>query len=156
MEMQTLGVQSKTLEASLVKDENKVPAYVWKTGTTFFLSKKEKIVADTYVRTRSWKECERALKAEGFIRKALTCKRWYEGKSHVREYVNEQFEVLGVFGAWTKERWMKVMHDHLMGINRLVDGDLYGMRLVAQVKGWDMPEVMNFNNFQITQANGRA
>ena len=92
----------------------KEPAYVWKTGVTFYLSKKEKIVADTYVRTQSWKECERALKAEGIIRKALTCKRWYEGKEHIKQYVHEQLEVLGVYSAWTKERWMKVMHDHLM------------------------------------------
>ena len=154
-------IETKPLEASLVitKDGSKIPAYVWKTGTTFFLSKKEKIVADTYVRTQSWKECEKALKLEcGIKRSAFTCKRWYEGKAHIKEYVNEQFEVLGVFGAWTKERWMKVMHDHLVGGDRLATGDLYGMKLIASVKGWDrdVEGMQIINQINFTQANGRG
>lgn len=120
------------------------PAYVWKTGRTIFLSKKETIVADTFLRTRNYAECARALQKEGFNKNWLTCKRWLD-KSHVSEYLKEKFEELGVTAGWTEGRWLKVMTDHIQGKERLQGGDLYAMKLIAQVKGFGS-EGTNFNN----------
>lgn len=111
------------------------PAYVWKTGRTFYLSKKEKIVADTFLLTRSYVECSRALKKEGFDKNWLTCKRWLE-KSHIKDYLMEKFEEGGLMAGWTEGRWLKVLTDHLQGKERLAPGDLFAMKLIAQVRGF--------------------
>lgn len=131
------------------------PAYVWKTGKTFFLSKKQQIVADTFLETRNYSECSRRLKAEGIIRSSLTCQRWLE-LDHMKQYMLEKFEEKGIYSGWTKERWLLVMTEHLNGKKRLQNGDLYGMRLIQGHMGWDMPQGMGTNlQINITQANGR-
>lgn len=118
-------LEQKTVEA----------VYIWRTGRTFFLSKKETIVADTFLKTRSYAECARALKREGFDKNWLTCRRWLE-KGHIKEYIAEKMEESGVMAGWTEGRWMLKMHRHVQGIERLQNGDLYAMKLIAQVKGF--------------------
>ncbi len=141
--------------AAFVPDVSVRPAYVWKTGKTFFLSKKQQVVADTFLETRSYAECSRRLREIGIKRSWLTCQRWLEF-DHVKAYIQEQFEEKGVYAGWTKEHWMKVMTDHIQEKKRLAAGDLYAMKLIAGVKGWDMPDghgsMMQIN---ITQANGK-
>ena len=157
MELAVKGTQS--LEAAVLKDFTKTPAYVWKTGTMFYLSKKEKIVADTYIRTQSWKECARVLKEEvGVIRKPLTCKRWYEWKKHVKEYIHEGLEKSGVFNGWDKERWVFEMHKYLNGERTFTSGQLYGMKQMADVKGFvnDKVGAQIIQQINFTQANGKA
>ncbi len=144
-----------TILAPLGMDRGVRPAYVWKTGKTFFLSKKQQVVADTFLETRSYAECSRRLREIGIKRSWLTCQRWLEF-DHVKAYIQEQFEERGVASGWTREHWMKVMTDHLQEKKRLAAGDLYAMKLIAGVKGWDMPDghasMMQIN---ITQANGK-
>lgn len=111
------------------------PAYVWKTGTTFFLSKKEKIVADTFLATRNYAECAKALKAEGFNRNWITCKRWLE-KGHVKQYIEEQLEERGLLAGWSEGRWLKVMSDHMTGKQRMKMGDAYVMKLIGDNRGF--------------------
>lgn len=123
--------------ANLNKEEYKEvrPAYVWKTGRTFFLSKKETIVADTFLKTRSYVECSRALQREGFKKGWLTCRRWLE-KSHIKDYLAEKFEESGAMAGMTEGRWTLMMQRHLQGKERLATGDLFAMKLWAQVKGF--------------------
>lgn len=134
------------------------PAYVWKTGTTFFLSKREQIIADTFLETRSYAECARRVTAECKKKlSAATCKKWLEGKEHVAEYLAEQVEERGMYAGWTKEHWMYVMTKHLQGHERLATGDLYGMNLIARVKGWEMEKGTGLAgvSINILQQNGR-
>ena len=81
--------------ATPVVDMKISPQYIWKSGKTFFLSKKEKLVADTYIETMSFKECEKALKGIGVDRSALTCQRWL-GRGHIKEYMLERMEEKGI------------------------------------------------------------
>lgn len=131
------------------------PAYVWKTGRTIFLSKKERIVADAFIATRNYEECSQALMKEGWRKSRQTCRRWLE-KSHIQDYLKEKFDEAGVYSGWTKEHWFKVMTDHLMGRERLANGDLYGMALIGKYKGWETPAVTQIGEINIVQANGRS
>lgn len=124
------------------------PVYVWKTGKTFFLSKKEKIVADTFLATRSYAECWRALKKEGFEKSWMTCKRWLE-RPHMKGYLMERFEEMGVSAGWDEAHWLMVMTRHLQGHERLQSGDLYAMKLIADMKGFGEKGIMNQSNVQI-------
>jgi len=127
-------------------DRSVTTAYIWRTGKTFYLSKKEWIVADTYLKTRNYRECERMLRKEGFNFTWQSCRRWLM-KGHIQEWLMEKVEESGVYAGWTKERWFKVMTDHLQGKEgcRLKDGDLYGMNLIAKYKGWEQPSQFNTN-----------
>lgn len=136
-------------------DKSLTQVYTWKTGTSFFLSKKEWLVAETYLKTRSYAECEKALRKEGFDRTWQSCRRWLE-RDHVKKWMMEKLEESGVYAGWSKEHWFKVMTDHLSGKIRLKNGDLYGMKLIAEYKGWG--EVQGggvVNNINILQANGK-
>ena len=132
----TVAVNQSVSPIVAIKEEDKsvLPLYIWRTGSTFYVSKKEWVVAETYLKTRSYVECERALRREGFDRTWQSCRRWLE-RSHVKEYMVQRMEELGVYAGWTKERWYKVMTDHLKGTERLKNGDLYGMKLIAEYKG---------------------
>lgn len=124
------------------------PIYVWKTGRAFFLSKKEKIVADAFLATRSYAECERALKKEGFDKSWMTCKRWLE-RGHIKGYLMERFEEMGVCAGWDEAHWLAVMTRHLQGVERLASGDLYAMKLIADMKKFGNSGIMNQSNVQI-------
>lgn len=52
---------------------------------------------------------------------------------------------------------MAVMTDHLEGRKRLRDGDLYGMKLIASVNGFEQRDAVNLiNQINFTQIDGRA
>ena len=126
------------------------PIYVWRTGRTFYLSKKERCVADTFLETRSYAECSRELLKMGVRKNWLTCRRWLE-RPHIKEYMAEQFEERGMAAGWSREHWLRVMTDHLMGRERLRDGDLYGMKLIASVLKFEMPDHLNITQINFTE-----
>ena len=126
------------------------PIYVWRTGRSYYLSKKEMVVADTFLRTRNYSECARELRKMGVKRDSLTCRRWLS-RGHIREYMEEQFEERGICSGWTLEHWMRVMTEHLSGERRLGAGDLYGMSLIAKVRKFETPEVMNITQINFTE-----
>lgn len=143
--------------ATNMVDKSVSPQYIWKSGKTFFLSRKEKVVADCFIMTRSIKECCLKLHKEcGKVVGVGAVRRWLE-RGHMKEYMAEQMEERGMTAGWTKERWVAVMTRHLKGEVRLANGDLYGMSLIAKVKGFEVPDVKDMGNLQIniTQSNGR-
>lgn len=142
-------------EIDIIKDKGIEPVYVWKTGKTIYPSKKERLVAEAYIRSGNLAECERVLRKEGWKVSWKTCGRWLKRKN-VEEWVMEKMEESGVYAGWTRERWYKVMTDHLTGKKRLADGDGYFMNLVAKYKGWDMSGGVNVvNSINITQLDGK-
>ena len=149
--MSDLAVNSKgVLEASKVQ-----PVYVWKTGTTMFLSKKQQLMLDAYVETLSLDECARVLEANGFDADKQDCKRWLEGEL-VKTHLEDRLREKSIANGWTRERWLLVMTEHLEGKKRLQSGDLYGMNVLAKVMGWDLPKGGGVvTNIQILQSNGK-
>ena len=138
------------------------PMYIWKDSKVFRPSKKEYVVLEAYVKNWSFREAGKALKEYMPWRKldenkfTALAKRWLETKDQMIARVGERLEERAVAEGWTKERWILIMTEHLQGKKRLASGDLYGMKLMSSIKGWDMPEGMNFNQtFNITQADGR-
>lgn len=145
--------------APIIKESRELKdVYVWKTGNTMQLSKREWVIADTFLRTRSYAECSRNVEKEcGKKVNWLTCKRWIEGRSWVRDWMKEQIEERGMLEGWSEGRWLKVMTDHLEGRKRLMNGDLYAMKLIAQVKGWSNEGSAVFNQqINFMQSNGVA
>lgn len=143
----SMGVFKRS-EQAIIK-----PMYVWKTGRTLFLSKKETIVADTFLATRSYAECSRALKNEGFKKSWQTCMRWLERK-HIKDYLNESMDEDAKYRSLTKEKWYGLVVDHLSGVKKMPPADFYLMKLAAEYKGWGMPEVVAIGQINVTQANG--
>ena len=72
--------------------------------------------------------------------------------------LTKQFEERGVYAGWSREHAVKVLSDHLTGKQRLASGDLYGLRVMMQLKGWGEVGVGVVLNQQInfTQANGKV
>lgn len=98
----------------LANKHDKVAKYVWKTGKSFFLSKRQSIVVDTYIATRNVSECRRVLLREmnGKAGSLMTIWRLLR-KDFIKVHIAERMEELGIYAGWTKERWFKVMTDHL-------------------------------------------
>ena len=130
--------------------------YSWKLGKRMFLSKARKVIVDTYLETRNYHTCQEVLNRECKRKISVpTIKRWLE-LPDVKAYIYEQFEEKGIYNGWTKEHWFKVMTDHLMGRERLANGDLYAMKLIGAMKGWEaQPVHNNLMNISIVQRNGK-
>jgi len=158
--IETSAITAKGEEHALVQVERGyAPVYIWQTGRTLMLSKREKILADAYLETFSYAQAQKALEKAGAWRwKAHeTCARWLR-KQHVKDYIADRLKDRGYFNSWTKERWIRIATEHLTGDKRLKGGDLYCMKLIADVMGYDEVNKMNITqNTQInfTQEDGR-
>ena len=119
--------------------------YIWKEGRTIYLSKKVMVVAEEFIRTRNYAQCARRLKEEMGIEVGWkTCMRWLRHGLHA-DWMKQRMEELGVYNGWTKERWYKVMTDHVTDVKRMKGGDLYAMKLIAEYKNWGNLSIMNNN-----------
>lgn len=189
----------QAMPAASVADEKQIyVGYTWKTGTQFFLSKTRKILADTWIETRNYRVCQERVKAE--VKRDLsvsTIRRWLD-YPETQEYIKERFEDLGIYNSWTKEKWIRIMTEHIranaeheqakeevkmyesmldrrqndteaeVGLvsakakmreaskKRLANGDLYAMKLIGSMKGWETQPASTFNqSIHIVQANGK-
>ena len=155
------AVQSDIKESGLLGEYNPIvygvtPSNIYRPG------KQEWVVASTYLRmflsggsmVGVYEECARALKAGGFRAKtALTCRRWLD-RSHVKQWVEEELKLQAIKHHWTRERWLLKMTEHLDGVRRLAQGDLYGMKLLASVMGWEAPEAAVVAQINFTERVG--
>lgn len=133
------------------------PVYAWKTNQAFFLSWKQKKVADVWLKTRNLQSCVKALEKAGIKRTRLSIQKWLE-KPHIRQYVAEKFEEQGMAAGWSKEKWLAMMTEHFQGLRRLKGSDLYAMKLIASIKGWNEAEAQAsiVNQINFVQANGKS
>lgn len=129
--------------------------YDWKRGKTMFLSKREELIADTFLKTRNYSECSRVVSKEGREISSTTCRRWLE-RPWVSGWLEEKVKERGIASGWTKERWMIWAHEHMVGEKKLKGGDMYMMNLIAKVQGFgsEASQVQNLTQINITQANG--
>src|SRR3990167_2013157 len=110
--------------------------YIWEMGKGFMLSKREWVIAETFLKVRNYAECCRAVNKECNCNlSVMTVRRWLE-RPHIKGWLKEQMDERGLMAGWTEGRWLKVVTDHIQGIKRLASGDLYAMKLIAQVKGF--------------------
>lgn len=132
------------------------PVYIWSMGSSFMPSFTDSIIIEAYLKRFKYSDCVKALKERiGKVIGVEAVKRRMM-KPHFKEWVAQVAREKGLWEGWTKERWLVVMTDHLEGKKRLMDGDLYGMKLIAGVKGFDMPKVeMNVGAINVVQRNGR-
>ena len=133
------------------------PAYIWQSGTTFFPSKVETIIVEAYLKRQKVSDCVRALKDQlGKDISTSTVRRRMD-RPHVQALIAQKLEESGLWEGWSKERWLVVMTKHLQGKERLANGDLYGMRLLAQVKGFDVgDQAVAIGSINFVQSNGKA
>ena len=151
------SVQSdKPILSTDVEHEDYVPTYSWEKMKSSFITKRQWICAEAYLKTQNYSACIRALEAEtGHSVTSETVKKWLEEES-VKEYLRQAFEERGMASGWTKERWLKFMTDHFQGVRVLKGTDLYALKLVASVKGYNEDEAMQvINQINFTQADGR-
>lgn len=127
-----------------------IPVYEWKSGSIFYLSKREKIVVDTFLKTGNYAACLRALAAEGMKAEVVTIKQWME-REHVKNYIEDKLKQKAITEGWTRERWVMMMTEHIEGRKRLQNGDLYAMKLMASVCGWETPEALNVTQINFTE-----
>lgn len=133
------------------------PVYVWKLDKPTFITKKEFIAAECFLRTRNFSACVRAVKKELNYDTALpTVQKWLE-RSEVKEWMAEKMEERGIAEGWSRERWMFFMHEHMTGKKKMSGGDLYCMKLIASVKGFNEADmnVSVVNQIHFTQASGK-
>lgn len=137
---------SNPMAVSVVKDSPGRPVYTWKTGKTMFLSARENLIAEEFLASRSYASCVRKLKSEmGYDLSPMTVMRWLK-KPHIEMWLGEQMEERGIYAGWSKERWMLKMTEHLNGKDRLKQGDLFAMSLIAKHKGWGSDVTVNQQN----------
>lgn len=129
-----------------------------KYGKGFFhLSEREKLLCDTWLRTRSFTECARAF--QGKYKRSIssgTIKRWFSKKDHLKEYLAEQL-TNGAEAAITKD-------DYIARVRRLAEGDVevkkttpFFYKLLGDAKGFlHSEERLNQQNIQIVLKDGNG
>lgn len=140
-----------------VNKEYVKPIYVWKTGNSSYITKKQHIAAETFLDTMDYEECSRAIKEQiNCDVSAAKCREWLEDYPELQDYIKEQMSLRGVASAWTKDRWLSIMTDHVRGVKKLKGVDLYALKLIASVQGFSESEAHNVvTNIHIVQKNGR-
>lgn len=139
------GPQHLQAVAPKAVDKPGTLVYTWKHGRSMYLSAREHLIAEEFLSSRSFASCVRKLKSEmGYELSPMTIKRWLE-KPHIKEWMGEQMEERGVYAGWTRERWMLRLTKHMQGVERLKNGDLYAMKLIAEYKGWKEVADVNTN-----------
>ena len=112
------------------------PYWIWGSGRSFYPSKWQRIVAERFLETYDYGECLKALESAGCRKVDKKTVMYWLKKEPLASWLREQVEERGLCEGWSKGRWLKVMTDHLQGVKRLMGGDLYGMKLIADVMGY--------------------
>ena len=125
--------------------------YSWKNRGVLDLSKRERMIADAYLKNGDWGEAARVsgMSIGG-------CRELVNRKEHVVRYIGEKMGERARADGWTKERWLSVMTDHLSGEKRLRAGDMYGMKLIGVAIGIGEESIGSiFTSIQFVQSNGK-
>lgn len=133
-----------------------LPIYDWKVGKVFCISKRMKVVADEWMRSRDFGLCVVKLKEECGIERGEGTLRVWMGTKVVKDYVSGCLREAGFFNSWSKEKWVGMMSEHLAGIRVMSGSDLYCMKLVGDALGYYMKEDKVFNQqINIVQRSGK-
>lgn len=131
--------------------------FSWSKAKTYQVSKEYMVVAKTYAKTQSYNACREQLKLE--LKKSVDLDRIKDllGYDEVKELIVDLWEEAGVFNAWSKARWVKIMTDHVLGNVKLNSGQVYSMKLIADVLGYGevSPLQQNAININIVQKDGQ-
>ena len=141
-----------------VLDKKIFPYYSFVVNKMCFLRYYERLIAETFISTFNYVACVDNCFRE--LKKVVTLKkvRAVLKKDEVRRYMYEKMEENGVSNSWTKEKWVKMISDHIFGKKKMEESEMYGMKLIGDMMGWkDNMGAIN-NNIQInfTQSDGTA
>lgn len=149
---------SNSKEGGLLGGYNPV-VYGVTPSNVYMPSKREWLIASTFVKALLsgegmrgiYQRCSDSIVVAGMKRvPQLTCKRWLE-REHVQEWMEGELKLHAIKSYWTKERWLLRMTEHLDGIKRMANGDLYGMKLLASCMGWEAPEAQIVTQINFTE-----
>lgn len=140
------------------------PLYDYKTGTQFFLSKVEQIVADAYLETSNEAEACRALNAiraaHGTAKRNTVnaIKRWLK-KPHVASYIGEKFIDRGKVNWFDIAKWEAWGVDILHGKVPATQVQVAIWKEYGKAKGWykDVgPQIQTNMQINFVQSDGKA
>jgi hypothetical protein len=150
---ESMGYKARGIDALYENSVGELkPYWSWKEGKAFYPTPKERLVAETFIKTHSYKECERVLKLNGTPKSAQTCKRWLETE-RMADYIKEAMKERGLLAGWTKGRWLVVMTEHLDGTKRLKEGDLYAMKLMKDALNFSLEGVNSITQINFMQSD---
>lgn len=127
----------KYIKPSLIR----YPTYSYKTGTQFFLSKREQIVVDAYLKTNSEAEATRVLNAlyekHGSYRvvSADTVNRWLKRK-HVAAHIADKWLDQGKVNWMDQPKWEAWGVDVMQGVIKATVVMSTVWREFGKAKGW--------------------
>lgn len=118
------------------QEERWKPWYIWKARSTYYPSKVEMCIVEEFLQSKSYPRCVKAVKERCGKKISYPGVKACLERDHVKDFVFQRLDELGVYAGWDEAHWMWVMQRHLDGTERLKNGDLYGMGLIAKHKGW--------------------
>lgn len=149
----------KYIKPSLIR----YPVYQYETGKQMFLSKKERIVADAYIRTGSVAEARRVINdllAKHGSHKAhcLEAIRNWLQKPHVAQFIAGKWLDEGRVNWFDKPKWEAWGVDIMQGKNRVHQTQVAVWERYGKAKGWFVEQGSGGATFnqviQIRQADG--
>lgn len=152
------GKSSILAPVSVKGSKDNYSFYDYKRGVVMQLSKRERVLADTWKRTFSYAECVRVLKDEiGVEISPMTAMRWLK-RPHVVSWMQEEMRQEAMARGYTRARWvsegieMKDMEGKV-GFHKLL-----AWKELGRACGFYEENIVNQNNVQInfTQSDGRA
>ena len=115
----------------------KIPIYSYKTGNSFYISKREHILAHVYIQTQNLHEClrvintamppRRRIAANGKVSKSMgisTIWRWLQ-KRRISEYIAEELVAQGKVNWFTRDKYLAA------GIDMMQNGEKNGVKVAA-------------------------
>ena len=135
-----------------------IPIYIWKVSKAFMMSKAQKVGVDEFIRSRRYdlaievifKEVKRRVSV-----RVLKC--WLE-LPMVKEYIGQELMKDGYWNGMDVREWNLRMCEHLEGRRSLSGVDLYCMKVLAQVRGFEergSGGVVFNQSIRVMQSNGR-
>ena len=145
------------LEPIKIRESHEVVP-IYKGGAMLMLSRREQLIADEFVKTRSFSSALRALKPLGWTMPSLpTIQKWLD-RPHVKHYMAEQMKDLGYANGYTKERYKRELIEITEGDRQADASKMFAYKLLGVAIGiQEGPKASSTANVQInlTQANGR-
>lgn len=137
---------------------NRVPIIIdYEKNNVINLSEREKLVADTFIKTRNIAACRRECKKRYWKEPNFTTiKKWLE-RPHVEQYLTQRWRELGYTNGYTKERWKMELIQYKEGVKKANSATMFCMKLLGLALGIgkEQVNVMQANQvIQFTQGDG--
>ena len=141
-----------------VGSKDNYSSYDYKRGVVIQLSKRERVLADSWKRSFNYYECVRVLKDElGVVIDPMTARRWL-GRVHVQDWMKEEMRQEAMSRGLTRAKWVADGLEFQGMEGRVGFHKLVAWKELGRACGFYEENSLMQNNVQIniTQADGRA